>query len=82
MNKILEVKNLAKKYADVMAVDDVSFDVNAGEIVGLLGPNGAGKTTTISMLLGSRASCRYHTRCGLSLARLSILCIYLPPCST
>ena len=49
---VLEVKNLSKRYRDIHAVDDISFSVNRGEIVGLLGPNGAGKTTTIHMLLG------------------------------
>lgn len=50
--KILEVRNLRKEYKNVVAVDGVSFGVDAGEIVGLLGPNGAGKTTTIDMILG------------------------------
>ncbi|MBI4094082.1 ABC transporter ATP-binding protein [Candidatus Kaiserbacteria bacterium] len=49
---VLEVKNLSKIYGGVRAVDDVSFSVGKGEVVGLLGPNGAGKTTTIHMLLG------------------------------
>lgn len=49
---ILEIKNLNKMYGGLRAVNDVSFSVNAGEIVGLLGPNGAGKTSTISMILG------------------------------
>jgi ABC-2 type transport system ATP-binding protein len=44
--------NLCKSYGRIRAVDDVSFHVDHGEIVGLLGPNGAGKTTTISMVLG------------------------------
>ncbi|MGH8338136.1 MAG: ABC transporter ATP-binding protein, partial [Gammaproteobacteria bacterium] len=44
--------HLCKSYGDVTAVDDVSFTVKPGEIVGLLGPNGAGKTTTINMVLG------------------------------
>jgi len=46
------VQNLTKKFGDFVAVDDVSFRVNAGEVFGWLGPNGAGKTTTIRMLLG------------------------------
>lgn len=49
---ILEVKNLTKLYENARAVDDISFSVKSGEIVGLLGPNGAGKTTTINMILG------------------------------
>jgi ABC-2 type transport system ATP-binding protein len=48
----LMVANLRKQYGSVAAVDDVSFTVQRGEIVGLLGPNGAGKTTTINMILG------------------------------
>jgi ABC-2 type transport system ATP-binding protein len=52
MTSVLSVANLRKSYGDVVAVDDVSFTVEAGEIVGLLGPNGAGKTSTINMLLG------------------------------
>ncbi|MDP2671455.1 MAG: ABC transporter ATP-binding protein [bacterium] len=52
MENILEVKNLTKKFGSFTAVDDISFEVPRGEIVGLLGPNGAGKTTTIHMLLG------------------------------
>ncbi|MEK9178695.1 MAG: ABC transporter ATP-binding protein [Patescibacteria group bacterium] len=50
-NKILEVKNLTKKFGKFTAVDRVSFSLREGEILGLLGPNGAGKTTTIHMLL-------------------------------
>ncbi|MDD5618562.1 MAG: ABC transporter ATP-binding protein [Candidatus Omnitrophica bacterium] len=50
--KILSVKKLRKAYAELVAVDDISFEVNSNEIVGLLGPNGAGKTTTINMILG------------------------------
>src|SRR3989338_4281338 len=52
MNKVLEVKNLTKKYDHFTAVDNISFFVNEGEAVGFLGPNGAGKTTTIQILLG------------------------------
>ena len=48
---ILEVTNLTKKFGSFKAVDDISFDLKEGEILGMLGPNGAGKTTTIQMLL-------------------------------
>jgi ABC-2 type transport system ATP-binding protein len=48
---IISVKNLTKKFGSFTAVDNISFNVNKGEILGLLGPNGAGKTTTIFMLL-------------------------------
>ena len=47
---IIKVQNLVKKFGDVTAVDDVSFDVRRAEIFAFLGPNGAGKTTTIRML--------------------------------
>jgi len=47
---IIEVVNLTKKYGELIAVNNVSFEVKEGEIFGLLGPNGAGKTTLISML--------------------------------
>jgi len=50
MPTILEVHNLVKKYGDFAAVNDISFDIQEGEIFSLLGPNGAGKTTTISVL--------------------------------
>jgi ABC-2 type transport system ATP-binding protein len=52
----LRATHLRKAYGSVTALDDVSFTVNPGEIVGLLGPNGAGKTTTISMVLGVLAA--------------------------
>ena len=50
MSTIVDVRNLVKRFGDLVAVDDVSFSIEQGEIFGLLGPNGAGKTTTISML--------------------------------
>ena len=49
---ILEARNLSRVFGEFKAVDDASFTLNAGEIVGFLGPNGAGKTTTIKMLTG------------------------------
>jgi ABC-2 type transport system ATP-binding protein len=48
----IQVENLTRKFGDFVAVDDISFDVPAGQIFGFLGPNGSGKTTTIRMLLG------------------------------
>jgi ABC-2 type transport system ATP-binding protein len=49
---VIEVQNLTKRYGPVTAVDDVSFRVEKGEILGFLGPNGAGKTTTMRVLTG------------------------------
>ncbi len=49
---MIEIKNVTKKYGKVIAVDNISFEVENGEIVGLLGPNGAGKSTTMNMITG------------------------------
>ena len=49
---MLEVKHLRKSFGSVVAVDDVSFTLHKGELLGLLGPNGAGKSTTVSMIAG------------------------------
>ena len=49
---ILDVRHLRKSFGSLVAVDDVSFTLEAGKLVGLLGPNGAGKTTTVSMVSG------------------------------
>ena len=49
---IIEVKNLNKIYDKIIAVKDLTFEINKGKIIGLLGPNGCGKTTTIAMILG------------------------------
>lgn len=51
---VVEVNKLRKAYGDLVAVDDISFNVEKGEIFGLLGPNGAGKTTTFECLEGLR----------------------------
>ena len=50
MTIALHIQNLSRRFNDLIAVDDISFDIEQGEIFGLLGPNGAGKTTTLSML--------------------------------
>ena len=49
---MIEIKNITKKYGDFVAVNDISFTVKDGEIVGFLGPNGAGKSTTMNMISG------------------------------
>ena len=51
-NTMLEIKNVSKYFGKSKVVDNISFDVKEGEILGFLGPNGAGKTTTIKMILG------------------------------
>ena len=49
---MIEVKNVTKKYGNFVAVDDINFCINDGEVVGFLGPNGAGKTTTMNIITG------------------------------
>ena len=49
---MIEVKNVTKKYGSFVAVDNISFSINDGEIVGFLGPNGAGKSTTMNVITG------------------------------
>jgi len=49
---MIKTEHLSKRYASLVAVDDVSFEVSPGEVLGFLGPNGAGKTTTMRMLAG------------------------------
>lgn len=51
-NIVLEVKNLRKSFGDFVAIDDISFSLEEGQILGFLGPNGAGKSTTIYCILG------------------------------
>jgi ABC-2 type transport system ATP-binding protein len=49
---LIQVEELSKRYGDLLAVRDVSFEVERGEVVGLLGPNGAGKTTMMRVITG------------------------------
>lgn len=49
---MIEIKNLTKRYGEKCAVDDISFTVNQGEVLGFLGPNGAGKSTTMNIITG------------------------------
>ena len=51
-SSIIEVNNLVKEFKNSLAVNNLSFKINKGTIIGLLGPNGCGKTTTIGMMLG------------------------------
>ena len=50
--RMIEIRNLTKRFGSLTAVDDVSFDVGRGEVLGFLGPNGAGKSTTMKMVTG------------------------------
>ena len=49
---MIEIKNVTKRYGEKVAVDDISFNINDGEILGFLGRNGAGKTTTMNIVTG------------------------------
>ena len=84
---VLTVKDLTKVYGAKPAVDQVSFQVKRGEIVGLLGPNGAGKTTTINMILGVLAPSTGEILIGdidlakersRALARTNFAAVYAP----
>jgi ABC-2 type transport system ATP-binding protein len=54
-NTLIQVEHLSRRYGDNLAVNDVSFEVRRGEVLGFLGPNGAGKSTTMQMLTGNLA---------------------------
>src|SRR5215813_2506908 len=70
MAPLLEVKNLSRRFGAIAAVDDVSFAVPRGEILGFLGPNGAGKTTTMRMIAGFLTpSAGTATVCGADVER-------------
>ena len=62
----IEVKNLSKFYGEQAAVNDISFSIKKGEIVGFLGPNGAGKSTTMKILTGFIPSTKGQVQiCGM-----------------
>jgi ABC-2 type transport system ATP-binding protein len=62
---MIEIRHLSKRYGQLTAVDDISFDVQAGEVLGFLGPNGAGKSTTMKMITGFLAPTSGNVRvCG------------------
>ena len=72
---MLDVRNLVKRYNRIPVVDDVSFSIAPGEILGYLGPNGAGKSTTVKVLIGLRSfplQCFDHSPVGISLRRVGI----------
>jgi ABC-2 type transport system ATP-binding protein len=67
---LVELKNLHKRYGQLVAVDDVSFQVSRGEVLGFLGPNGAGKSTTMKIVTGFLApDAGQVTVCGYDLTR-------------
>jgi ABC-2 type transport system ATP-binding protein len=87
MQPVLAVTGLCKTFGATRAVDDVSFEVKPGEIVGLVGPNGAGKTTTISMVMGVLAptagdvsidGCDIGRRRSQALAQTNFAAAYAP----
>ena len=55
MSAILEIRRVTRRFAGLIAVDDVSFALQSGEILGVIGPNGAGKTTLVSLISGTLA---------------------------
>jgi ABC-2 type transport system ATP-binding protein len=62
---MIEIESLSKRYGDLLAVDDISFTVKPGEVLGFLGPNGAGKSTTMRMIAGFLAPTQGRIRvCG------------------
>ena len=57
---MIKIDHLSKNYGSITAVDDISFEIGDGEVVGFLGPNGAGKSTTMNMLTGYLSTTTGH----------------------
>jgi ABC-type branched-subunit amino acid transport system ATPase component len=70
MDTVISVERLRKSYGSVVAVEDVTFGVDAGEIFGLLGPNGAGKTTIVECCKACGVSTEARSECWASTRRL------------
>ena len=70
MEKIIEIKNLTKRYGDLVALDDFSLDVYEGEILGLLGPNGSAASYRYRCPL-PRSGYGNHVRCSMQRLRIS-----------
>ncbi len=80
---VIEVEHLHKRYGDKVAVDDVSFTVERGEIFGILDPNGAGKTTTVECLEGLRTPDGGELSVlGLELLQLGAMAVFAVGCTT
>ena len=70
---MIKIKNLSKKFGHLTAVEDVSFEVQPGEVLGFLGPNGAGKSTTMKMITGFLAPTTGSVEvCGFDVAEKPI----------
>ncbi len=81
--RVLETKNLTKRYGDFTALDDLSIHVDRGQILGFIGPNGAGKTTTIKILVGlskptSGSASIAGVDCSENASRIKRLVGYMP----
>ena len=73
MSEMLDIRGLTKRFGPLTAVDDISFSVQRGEVLGFLGPNGAGKTTAMRMVTGYLpATSGSITVCGFDVAESPI----------
>lgn len=75
MESMIEIKGLSKHFGALRAVDDLTFEVQKGEVLGFLGPNGAGKSTTMKMITGFLAPTHGRIRvAGMNVARRPVAC--------